>query len=92
MGDTLGHLRLGAQLWIQRLRQLGEFAVAFHLPELRFRFEKPSCRSERVNLNDLFERMTGKELEDYAKEGKLPDWFTSVVGATGRHTPNEGSL
>ena len=39
-------------------------------------------RTERVNLNQLFERMTREELEAYAREGKLPDWFTSTVSAT----------
>ena len=39
-------------------------------------------RTEQVNLNDLFARMTGEELEAYAREGTLPDWFTSIVGAT----------
>ena len=39
-------------------------------------------RSERVNLNELFERMSREELETYAREGKLPAWFNQVVGAT----------
>lgn len=37
-------------------------------------------RSEQVNLNDLFERMTNEELEAYAQEGKLPGWFESAAG------------
>lgn len=39
-------------------------------------------RSEHVNLNELFERMTREELETYAKEGTLPDWFSRAVSAT----------
>ena len=39
-------------------------------------------RSEHVNLNELFERMTREELETYAKDGSLPDWFTETIGAT----------
>ena len=39
-------------------------------------------RTEHVNLNELFERMTQVELETYARDGKLPDWFTQIVGAT----------
>jgi len=39
-------------------------------------------RTEQVNLNDLFARMTAEELEAYAREGALPDWFTKIVGAT----------
>jgi Zn-dependent peptidase ImmA (M78 family) len=39
-------------------------------------------RSERLDLNQLFERMTRDELETYAKNGQLPAWFSSVVGAT----------
>ncbi len=39
-------------------------------------------RSERVNLNDLFERITREELEAYAREGKLPAWFQAVAAAT----------
>lgn len=36
-------------------------------------------RSEQVNLNDIFERMTGEELETYACDGKLPDWFAQTT-------------
>jgi len=32
-------------------------------------------RTEAVNLNSLFERMSVDELDRYAKEGLLPDWF-----------------
>jgi hypothetical protein len=39
-------------------------------------------RSEQVNLNDLFERMSVEELEVYAKDGALPHWFNRTVGAT----------
>jgi hypothetical protein len=39
-------------------------------------------RPEQVNLNELFERMTRDELAAYAREGALPDWFTTIVGAT----------
>jgi len=38
-------------------------------------------RSETVNLNKLFERMTQAELEKYAQDGSLPEWFPSTVGA-----------
>ena len=39
-------------------------------------------RSEHLNLNDLFERMSQEELEKYARDGQLPNWFTQVVPAT----------
>jgi hypothetical protein len=39
-------------------------------------------RSETVNLNELFDRMTNQELESYAQTGVLPDWFP-VVATTG---------
>ena len=39
-------------------------------------------RSETVNLNELFNQMTEKELEAYAQDGSLPRWFTTTVGAT----------
>jgi hypothetical protein len=39
-------------------------------------------RSESLNLNELFERMSWKELEAYAREGALPEWFTQVADAT----------
>ena len=32
-------------------------------------------RSEHVNLNELFDRMTQQELESYARDGSLPQWF-----------------
>ena len=34
-------------------------------------------RSEQVSLNDLFDRMSNQELEEYAKNGTLPKWFES---------------
>jgi isopentenyldiphosphate isomerase len=37
-------------------------------------------RTEQLNLNDLFERMTVTELDLYAREGTLPKWFQSTVG------------
>jgi hypothetical protein len=39
-------------------------------------------RTEQINLNELFQRMSTEELEAYARDGTLPEWFTSVVGAT----------
>jgi len=39
-------------------------------------------RSEHVNLNELFERMTTQEMEGYARDGTLPAWFKAAVGAT----------
>jgi hypothetical protein len=49
-------------------------------------------RSEHVNLNELFERMTQQELEAYARDGSLPAWFESTVGATdtGSEKPKKG--
>jgi hypothetical protein len=40
-------------------------------------------RSETVSLHELFERMSQDELETYARDGKLPGWFSHSVGATG---------
>jgi hypothetical protein len=39
-------------------------------------------RSETVNLNDLFDRMTEAELERYAQEGTLPAWFPEIAGTS----------
>jgi hypothetical protein len=39
-------------------------------------------RSETVSMNDLFERMTAQELEEYARTGGTPEWFQSALGAT----------
>lgn len=50
-------------------------------------------RTERVDLNELFERMTQGELEVYARDGKLPDWFTELAIATptsGQAAKNDG--
>ena len=35
-------------------------------------------RSEHIDLNQLFERMSTQELEEYARQGNLPDWFNAV--------------
>jgi hypothetical protein len=39
-------------------------------------------RSEHVNLNELFERMTAEELQTYAERAELPAWFTQTLGVT----------
>ena len=39
-------------------------------------------RSEHVSLNELFDRMTPQEMENYAANGTLPTWFERTVGAT----------
>ena len=49
-------------------------------------------RSEHVNLNDLFERMSAEELKTYAREGALPAWFTEAVDATALHTGDEENV
>ncbi len=46
-------------------------------------------RRETVSLNELFERMTVEEKEAYAKEGKLPDWFTQTAGSQVATAPYE---
>jgi hypothetical protein len=49
-------------------------------------------RSEHINLNELFERMTRDEMVAYAEDGTLPAWFALTVGATGsdsRGGPND---
>jgi hypothetical protein len=41
-------------------------------------------RTEQVNLNDLFDRMTTDELEEYAQHGTLPRWLeAATLTATG---------
>jgi hypothetical protein len=39
-------------------------------------------RSEHVDMNALFEKMTADEMETYAQNGTLPAWFRRTVGAT----------
>jgi type IV pilus biogenesis protein CpaD/CtpE len=39
-------------------------------------------RSEHVSLNELFDRMTPQEMENYAANGTLPTWFERTLGAT----------
>ena len=46
-------------------------------------------RSEHVDLNALFEKMTAQELEAYAQNGTLPAWFTGTVGATASNGQKE---
>jgi len=50
-------------------------------------------RTETLNLNALFDRMSQAELEAYAKDGTLPSWFTETLGATvsdSQETESEG--
>jgi hypothetical protein len=46
-------------------------------------------RTEITTMNELFERMTTAELENYARDGNLPDWFTRTVGATATDSREE---
>jgi hypothetical protein len=46
-------------------------------------------RRETLNLNELFERMTVEEKEAYARDGKLPEWFTQTVGNQVASVSNE---
>jgi hypothetical protein len=39
-------------------------------------------RRETIDLNDLFLRMTEDEMQRYVATGELPEWFSSLVGAT----------
>jgi hypothetical protein len=36
-------------------------------------------RTEHLDLNELFTRMSADELTAYAEDGKLPEWFTELV-------------
>jgi hypothetical protein len=48
-------------------------------------------RSERIDLNQLFDRMTVAELEQYARDGKLPAWFTVVTEDVTVHNSQDES-
>ena len=48
-------------------------------------------RSERIDLNQLFDRMSAVELDEYAREGKLPEWFSRTVDATSDRSPKESN-
>jgi hypothetical protein len=48
-------------------------------------------RSERVDLNLLFDKMTRDELRQYAEIGKLPDWFEQTVGREAQLATHEQS-
>jgi hypothetical protein len=39
-------------------------------------------RTETTSMNDLFDRMSAPELEQYAQTGELPGWFRASLGAT----------
>ena len=50
-------------------------------------------RSETVNLNELFDRMTRSELDNYARDGTLPAWFPKEamsVSSTGSEASEAG--
>lgn len=42
--------------------------------------------TERVSLHELFEKMTRQELETYARDGSLPDWFVDLTRREGSHS------
>jgi hypothetical protein len=51
-------------------------------------------RVETVDLHALFDRMSNIELDDYARDGQLPEWFSKTVAAlpdtVGQAEKNEG--
>lgn len=48
-------------------------------------------RTETVSLNQLFDRMSSRELEAYAQSGTLPAWFQTTVGATAGNSQEDVS-
>ena len=47
-------------------------------------------RTEQVSLNDLFDKMSTQELEEYAQHGTLPKWFeAATVTATAEESQGE---
>jgi hypothetical protein len=42
-----------------------------------------ASNDDLVDLHDLFSKMSPSELEVYAKDGTLPDWFTLLTGEKG---------
>jgi len=48
-------------------------------------------RSEHINLNELFDRMTREEMMAYAENGTLPAWFEHTLGATGSDSQGGGN-
>lgn len=47
-------------------------------------------RTEQVSLNDLFDRMSTQELEEYATNGILPGWFeATTVSATAEDSQSD---
>lgn len=48
-------------------------------------------RTQSVNLNQLFNKMTAAELEAYAQTGALPEWFERTLAATGSEGREEVS-
>ena len=48
-------------------------------------------RSEHINLNELFDRMTRDELERYATKGELPEWFRQVIPDTACQGPENAN-
>jgi hypothetical protein len=46
-------------------------------------------RSEQLNLNDLFDRMSTRELEEYAQNGTLPGWFEAATAGATREDSQE---
>jgi len=46
-----------------------------------------------MNMNELFDRMSRQEMEAYARDGSLPEWFSTAISATGddsQEKQNEG--
>jgi hypothetical protein len=47
-------------------------------------------RDEHLGLNDVFDRMSPEELDEFAKHKILPKWAKEMIAAAGGRVPEEG--
>jgi hypothetical protein len=61
----------------------GDIAAAKELADRAEGKPRQSLEIENTSLRQAFERMSPEELEAYAREGKLPAWFSRPEGGDG---------
>ena len=72
---SLAVSRRDAGLPVNAFTELEQSCRRSPVPESRYEPGVPLQAVEHTRLREAFERMSCDELEEYAREGKLPAWF-----------------
>jgi hypothetical protein len=85
-GDAMG--RTYAQAIAEKLAAkavAGDIRAAQELADRAEGKARQTLQIENTTLKEAFERMSDEELDEYARDGKLPTWFPQLEGKNDEH-------